>query len=56
VPRALRTERLRPWRAADGEAFAALNADPRVRALPGPRSREESDALADRIESLPRAM
>ena len=50
----LRTERLllRRWRDADREPFAALNADPRVMEyLPKLLSREESDALADRIES-----
>ena len=41
---------LRPWRASDLAAFAALNADPRVcEHLPGPLSRAESDALAARI-------
>lgn len=48
----LRTERLilRPWREADLEPFAALNADPRVAAtLGGPEGRAFSDALAERI-------
>jgi len=48
----LRTERLilRPWREADLEPFAALNADPRVAAsLGGPEDRDFSDALAERI-------
>lgn len=48
----LRTDRLvlREWRDADREAFARMNADPRVMEhLPGPHSRAESDALADRI-------
>jgi RimJ/RimL family protein N-acetyltransferase len=50
----LRTERLclRPWRSEDRIPFAKLNRDPRVvEYLPGPLSREESDALADRIEA-----
>ena len=49
----LRTERLllRPWRAEDRKPFAVLNADPEVmRYFPKTLSREESDALADRIE------
>ena len=38
------------WRNADLEAFAALNADPRVMEFfPKPLSREESDAVAARI-------
>ena len=42
--------RLRPWRDADLEPFAALNADPRVMEFfPKRLSREESDALATRI-------
>jgi len=50
----LRTHRLylRRWRASDREPFAALNADPRVMEyFPAALSREESDALAARIES-----
>ncbi len=50
----IRTERLRlrPWRPADRAPFAELNADPRVvEHLPGPLSRAESDALAQRIET-----
>src|SRR5512134_3566311 len=50
----LRTHRLylRRWRATDRQLFAALNADPRVMEhFPAPLSREESDALAARIES-----
>ena len=50
----LRTDRLylRRWRATDRQPFAALNADPRVMEhFPAPLSREESDALAARIES-----
>ncbi len=41
---------LRPWRAADRDSFARMNADPRVAEfLPGRLDRAESDALADRI-------
>ncbi len=41
---------LRPWRANDLPAFAALNADPRVAEfLPNCLARDESDALAERI-------
>lgn len=50
----LKTERLllRRWRDSDREPFAMLNADPRVMEfMPGPLTREESDALAARIES-----
>jgi ribosomal-protein-alanine N-acetyltransferase len=50
----LRTSRLvlRRWRDDDREPFAALNADPVVMEhFPSPLSREESDALVDRIES-----
>lgn len=54
LPQSLTTERLilRPWREADRAPFAQLNGDPRVmefmsRCL----SREESDALADQIET-----
>lgn len=50
----LRTERLllRRWRPEDREPFAALNADPEVMAqLPATLTREESDALVDRIEA-----
>ncbi len=49
----LRTERLllRPWRPADREPFAALNADPAVMAhFPRTLTRAESDRLAERIE------
>jgi len=43
---------LRAWRANDREAFAAMNADPRVMEFMLKRlTREESDAFADRIES-----
>lgn len=48
----LETERLvlRAWREEDREPFAALNADPRVMEyMPGCLSRQESDALANRI-------
>jgi RimJ/RimL family protein N-acetyltransferase len=50
--RELRTERLllRGWLEADHPAFAALNADPEVmRHFPATLTREESDAMADRI-------
>jgi RimJ/RimL family protein N-acetyltransferase len=43
---------LRTWRTSDREPFAHLNADPEVmRYFTAPLSREESDALVDRIES-----
>ena len=42
---------LRPWREGDRDAFAALNADPRVMEFfRSTLSRDESDALADGIE------
>jgi RimJ/RimL family protein N-acetyltransferase len=45
--------RLRQWRAADRNPFAALNADARVMEFfPSPLGRNDSDALADRCESL----
>ena len=50
----LRTDRLilRDWREEDLDAFAALNADPRVMAhFPAPLSREESDAGARSIRT-----
>ena len=50
---ALRTPRLvlRRWRCADREAFAAMNADPRVMAhFPSTLTREESEASAERLE------
>ena len=50
----LRTTRLwlRRWRRDDREAFAVLNADPAVMEhFPAPLTREESNALADRIEA-----
>jgi RimJ/RimL family protein N-acetyltransferase len=48
------TERLilRPWRPEDRAPFGAINADPAVTEfLLGPLSRDESDALAARIEA-----
>jgi RimJ/RimL family protein N-acetyltransferase len=43
---------LRPWREADRDAFAALNADPRVMEFfRSTLRRNESDALADGIET-----
>ncbi|HEU4948861.1 MAG TPA: GNAT family N-acetyltransferase [Kribbella sp.] len=48
----LKTERLlmRQWTEADREPFAALNADPAVMEhFPAPMTREQSDALVDRI-------
>lgn len=45
--------RLRQWRLADRDPFAALNADPLVMAhFPATLTREQSDALADRCERL----
>jgi RimJ/RimL family protein N-acetyltransferase len=55
---ALETERLilRAWRESDREPFAALTADPEVmRFFPSVLTREESDALADKIEEHMRA-
>jgi RimJ/RimL family protein N-acetyltransferase len=49
----LRTERLllRPWRAEDFPAYAALNADAEVRRwFPGTLTRAESDAQAERLQ------
>jgi ribosomal-protein-alanine N-acetyltransferase len=54
LPREIRTDRLllRRWTDADGEPFAAMNADPRVMEhFPALLSREESDAVAARIEA-----
>jgi RimJ/RimL family protein N-acetyltransferase len=54
LPRELETERLRlrRWRLDDLALFAALNADPQVvEHLPAALSREESAALASRIEA-----
>ena len=50
----LRTDRLllRRWRDGDREPFAALNADPVVMEhFPSSLTREDSDALVDRIEA-----
>lgn len=50
----MQTERLimRAWREDDLEPFAALNADPEVvEFLPARRSRAESDAMVERIQS-----
>lgn len=54
LPREFRTDRLRlrRWLPADRDPFAALNADPQVvEYLPAALSREESDAVAARIEA-----
>ena len=54
LPQELRTKRLwlRRWLPDDRQAFARLNADPRVMEhFPALLSREESDAAADRIEA-----
>lgn len=54
MPVPIETERLilRPWRDADREPFARMNADPRVMEFfPACLSRAESDALADRAEA-----
>jgi RimJ/RimL family protein N-acetyltransferase len=51
----IRTDRLlmRRWRESDREPFAALNADPETMLFfPNTLDRADSDALADRIESL----
>jgi ribosomal-protein-alanine N-acetyltransferase len=43
---------LRPWRESDREPFARMNRDPRVMEFLAMRpSREESDALVDKIET-----
>ncbi|EHL99295.1 toxin-antitoxin system, toxin component, GNAT family [Acetobacteraceae bacterium AT-5844] len=43
---------LRPWREADREAFAAMNADPEVmRYFAKPLDRAESDSFMDRINA-----
>ena len=50
----IRTRRLllRRWRPSDRDPFAELNRDPQVvEYLPGPTTREDSDAFADRIEA-----
>ncbi|HMS86322.1 MAG TPA: GNAT family N-acetyltransferase, partial [Nitrospira sp.] len=45
--------RLRQWRSADRDPFAALNADPRVMEFfPATLTQAESDAMADRCERL----
>ncbi|MEV4546629.1 GNAT family N-acetyltransferase [Nonomuraea wenchangensis] len=49
----METERLimRRWREEDREPFAAMNADPEVMEhFPAPLTREQSDAMVDRIE------
>ncbi|HXJ93137.1 MAG TPA: GNAT family N-acetyltransferase [Terriglobia bacterium] len=54
VPREIKTARLllRRWRPEDREPFAALNADPVVMEhFPSTLSRQESEALTDRIEA-----
>jgi RimJ/RimL family protein N-acetyltransferase len=54
LPPELRTDRLwlRRWQLEDRGAFARLNADAMVvEFLPAALSREESDALADRVEN-----
>jgi RimJ/RimL family protein N-acetyltransferase len=54
LPQHLRTDRLwlRRWLPDDREQYARLNADPRVvEFLPGPLTREESDARVDLIET-----
>jgi RimJ/RimL family protein N-acetyltransferase len=54
VPQKLRTSRLRlrRWSPTDREPFAVLNSDPRVmKYFPCTLSRDESDALAGRIEA-----
>jgi len=44
--------RLRRWRPADREPFAAINADPAVMEhFPEPLTREQSDLLIERIEA-----
>lgn len=51
----LETERLRlrQWKLADREPFAAMNADPRVMEyFPAALTRAESDAIADRCQLL----
>ena len=51
-PSAFGTQRLllRQWRESDLEPFARLNADPEVmRWFPAPLSRDQSDAMVDRL-------
>ncbi len=44
---------LRQWKLTDREPFAKLNADPQVMEFfPNTLSREDSDAMADRIQAL----
>jgi RimJ/RimL family protein N-acetyltransferase len=44
---------LRQWREADREPFARLNADPEtMRYFPSTMSREESDAMVDRVSEM----
>lgn len=44
---------LRAWRDEDRAPFAAMNADPEVmRYFPAPYTREESDAMVDRISAM----
>src|SRR5689334_1543250 len=50
----IKTERLllRRWRTADREAFAAMNADPRVmKYFASTLSRQESDGLVERVDT-----
>ena len=52
LPAEIQTKRLvlRPWRDEDREPFFQLNIDPEVHEfLTGPLTREQSDAVADRI-------
>lgn len=54
VPREVETDRLRlrRWREADRQPFAAMNADPRVMEhFPAVQSRDQSDAAYERIVS-----
>lgn len=45
--------RMRQWQAADRAVFAQMNADPKVMQFyPALLSRQDSDAMADRIEQL----
>lgn len=45
--------RMRQWKPSDREPFAALNSDPRVMEFfPSPLTRSNSDAMADRCQSL----
>ena len=45
--------RLRLWKSSDREPFAMLNSDPRVMEFfPSPLARIDSDAMADRCQSL----